>query len=275
MQKIPFYKMSGAGNDFIIIDNRNGVVAAADLPGFVRRVCRRKMSVGADGLFLLEASGRADFRWQFFNSDGSVAEMCGNGARCAARFAWLTGMTGSELSFETLAGIIKASVKDDQVSIRMTDAEDLVLDAGLPLSSGDLTYSGVNTGVPHVVLEVDDIENADVFNLGREIRRHPQFAPAGTNVNFIAPLENGLYAIRTYERGVEDETLACGTGNVAAALVLAAKYGLPSPVALKTRSNSLLKVHFVRSADHWSEVLLEGDARVVYVGEMGVEAWQY
>lgn len=275
LPKIPFYKMSGAGNDFIIIDNRNGIVPAADLPGFARRVCRRKMSVGADGLLLLEASDRADFKWRFFNSDGSVAEMCGNGARCAARFAWLTGMTGPDLSFETLAGIITASVKDDQVSIRMTDPENLVLDAGLTLSSGDLTYSGVNTGVPHVVLEVDDIENADVFNLGREIRRHPQFAPAGTNVNFITPLEKGLYAIRTYERGVEDETLACGTGNVAAALVLAAKYGLPSPVALKTRGNSLLKIHFFRSGDHWSEVSLEGDARVVYEGEMGVEAWQY
>ncbi|MEJ2040482.1 MAG: diaminopimelate epimerase, partial [Desulfosarcinaceae bacterium] len=272
MEKIPFYKMSGAGNDFIVIDNREGIVSAPDLPAFVARVCRRKMSVGADGLFLLEPSDQADFKWQFFNSDGSVAEMCGNGARCVSRFAWLTGMTGPTLSFETLAGIISATVNGDQVKIRMTDPHDLVLQAELNLSSGLLACSRVNTGVPHVVIEVKDIETVDVFGLGREIRRHPDFIPAGTNVNFIAPLDQDLYAIRTYERGVEDETLACGTGNTAAALVLAAKYGLPSPVTFRTRSKSLLKVHFTKDNGSWSDVYLEGDARVVYVGEMGEEA---
>ena len=275
MSTIPFYKMSGAGNDFIIIDNRKGIVPTENYAGFARRICRRRMSVGADGLFLLEESDRADFKWQFHNSDGSIAEMCGNGARCVARFAWLTGMTGADLCFETLAGIIKANVRDDQVKIRMTDPENLVLDASVGLSSGDLTFSAVNTGVPHVVVEIDNIENVEVFSLGREIRQHPRFMPEGTNVNFIAPLEKGLYAIRTYERGVEDETLACGTGNVAAALILAAKYGLSSPVPLKTRSSTLLKVHFSHDSDNWSDVYLEGDARVVYVGEMGVEAWTY
>jgi diaminopimelate epimerase len=275
MAKIPFYKMSGAGNDFIVIDNRRDIVQQKDLSRFAVQVCRRKMSVGADGLFLLENSDRADFKWQFFNSDGSVAEMCGNGARCAARFAFLTGMTGDRMTFETLAGIIGAHVRGDQVKVKMTDPQRMALDQALTLSSGRVAYSSVNTGVPHAVLEVADVETVNVKATGREIRYHAQFAPAGTNANFVAPLSGGLYAIRTYERGVEDETLACGTGNAAAALTLAARHGLASPVTLRTRSNSLLKVYFVREGDRWREVYLEGDARVVYVAEMDESAWVY
>lgn len=275
MQPIPFHKMSGAGNDFIIIDNRRGIVDVEDLPSFAAKVCRRRMSVGADGLILLETSDRADFKWQFFNADGSIGEMCGNGARCVARLAYLTGMCSDTLCFETLAGIVSARVQEDQVRVRMTDPGELVLDASLELPDDVVSYSSVNTGVPHAVIEVDDVEGVDVFGLGRTIRRHSQFAPAGTNVDFIAPLEPALHAIRTYERGVEDETLACGTGITAAALTLAAKYDLASPVALRARSGSLLKVYFSRDGRRWTDIHLEGDARVIYSGELREESWRY
>jgi diaminopimelate epimerase len=276
MQTIPFYKMSGSGNDFIIIDNRQAVVPADDLARFAAQVCRRKMSVGADGLILVEDSDAADFKWRFFNSDGSVAEMCGNGARCVARFAFMNGIAPASMRFETLAGIIGAQVSADQVKVRMTDPKNLILEAELLTADhGTVAYGSVNTGVPHLVIEVKDIERVDVVALGRAIRHHPQFAPAGTNVNFTAPLTDALWAVRTYERGVEDETLACGTGVTAAALVLARKKAAASPVRLKARSGSLLKVHFTPHGNGFKDVFLEGDARIIYAGRLNSEAWNY
>jgi diaminopimelate epimerase len=275
MDKIPFYKMSGSGNDFIIIDNRRSVVPPDDFSGFAAQVCRRKMSAGADGLILVENSECADFKWRFFNSDGSTAEMCGNGARCVARFAFLSGIARDQMQFETLAGIIRAQVMGGQVKVQMTDPLDFVMAAELETGHETVAYSGVNTGVPHVVIEVDDIEKLDVVGVGRRIRRHAHFAPAGTNVNFMAPLSDASWAVRTYERGVEDETLACGTGITAAALVLARKKSLPAPIVLKTRSGSLLKVHFAIQADGFKDVFLEGDARIIYQGQLNPEAWEY
>jgi diaminopimelate epimerase len=275
MNEIAFYKMSGSGNDFILIDNRRPVIPTEDLSRFAAQVCRRRMSVGADGLILLEVSDSADFRWRFYNSDGSTAEMCGNGARCAARFAVLHGIAGEKMRFETLAGTIGAHVKGDQVKIRMTDPCDLVMACELDIGREHIAYSSVNTGVPHVVIAVDDLENVDVTSLGRRIRRHPCFAPAGTNVNFVARLPDAGWAVRTYERGVEDETLACGTGIAAAALVLAAAKSLASPVRLKSRSGTWLKVYFDRTAEGFKELFLEGDARIVYHGRMDPSAWEY
>jgi diaminopimelate epimerase len=273
--EIPFFKMSGSGNDFIIIDNRRATVPCENLSDFATRVCLRRMSVGADGLILLEKSDSTDFKWQFFNSDGSVAEMCGNGARCAARFAFLNGIAGKEMRFETLAGIIGAQVDGETVKVRMTDPGELVMSADLDLGHERLIFSSVNTGVPHVVVQVDDLEKVEVVSLGRRIRRHPQFSPAGTNVNFIAPLPHGAWAVRTYERGVEDETLACGTGIVAAALVVATAKSQTSPIVLRSRSGTWLKVHFRRDATEFRELFLEGDARIVYKGYMSPSAWQY
>lgn len=275
METIPFYKMSGSGNDFVIIDNRENIVQVAVIPRWAAKLCKRGMSVGADGLILIEPSDSVDFKWRFYNSDGSVAEMCGNGARCAARFAFLTGITGRQLSFETEAGIIEAGIQGDEVRIKMSEPQDFVLNDAVMIGDYTLPLSRVNTGVPHVVMEVKDLDAANVTGIGREIRCHPQFAPAGTNVNFIAPLQEELWAIRTYERGVEDETLACGTGNVAAALVLSERHGLTSPVTLKTRSGSLLKVFFRKEAGAFTHIYLEGDARVVYTGALNHEAWQY
>lgn len=275
MTTIPFWKMSGAGNDFILIDNSQGAVPSENLSHFTAQVCRRRMAVGADGLILIEPSDAVDFRWQFLNADGSVPEMCGNGARCAARFAHLNGIAPVQMAFETLAGTIHAKVEDNRVRLAMTEPHDLIIEERLALASGEVTYGRINTGVPHVVAMVEDLEHTDVVAVGREIRHHAHFAPAGTNVNFVAPMADGHWAIRTYERGVEDETLACGTGVVAAALILFAGKGEASPVTLQTRSGSHLTVYFSKADDGYKDVMLEGDARIIYKGEMGVEAWEY
>jgi diaminopimelate epimerase len=275
MKTIPFYKMSGSGNDFIVIDNRKKTLFVSDVKDFVRQLCRRKLSLGADGLILLESSNQADFRWRYYNSDGSRAEMCGNGARCVSRFAYLNNITGSKLSFETDAGLIAAEVKGELVKIRMTDPVELDLDRKFQLSNKVVTGSLINTGVPHLVVEVDDVSCVDVVALGREIRYHDYFKPSGTNANFISISEHERISIRTYERGVEGETLACGTGCVACALVLAEKKGLSSPVELKTRSGSHLRVYFSRNHDGFDRIYLEGDARVIGFGHLYEDAWSY
>ncbi|MBL0715668.1 MAG: diaminopimelate epimerase [Desulfosarcina sp.] len=271
MKPISFYKMNGSGNDFIIIDNRSGM-APEGLPEFVRGVCRRKLSVGADGLILIEAHSRHDFKWQFFNADGSRAEMCGNGARCAARFAFLHGIAGARMAFGTDAGTIEAEVIGEDVKIKITDPFDLRCDYTIALEAGKQTVSSVNTGVPHVVIETERLEEAPVVTTGHEIRYHSQFAPAGTNVNFVAVRKSGAIGGRTYERGVEDETLACGTGCVAAALITALRHAWDSPIAVTTKSGGILTIHFQREKQSFRSVYLEGDARIVYAAELQADA---
>ena len=274
MQKIAFTKMSGSGNDFIVIDHRRRFIDDAQLADFIVKVCRRKMSVGADGVILIENAVETDFKWRFFNSDGSRAEMCGNGARCAARFAYLNGIAGPQLTFQTDAGIIAAEVLDERVKVKMTEPTDLRTDVPLPLEAGSCQVDFINTGVPHVVIETENLESADVRGIGREIRRHAAFAPGGTNVNFMTDRPEGGIAVRTYERGVEDETLACGTGSVAAALVSATRYRRQSPIDVLTRSGIRLSVHFTLQDGRFEDVYLEGDARVIYKGELWDDAWK-
>jgi len=272
MEKVKFFKFSGCGNDFIIIDNRDQAIDEKILPYFIANTCQRKMSVGADGLILVEDSEAVDFRWRFFNSDGSHAEMCGNGARCVARFAFLNGIAGSEMAFETGAGIVSARVYKNRVKLKMPDPSDLKTGDFIELNDGPLSICSINTGVPHALVWVDEIDDVDVVQLGREIRFHKQFAPAGTNVNFICD-RNGNLLIRTYERGVEDETLACGTGAVAGALVLASKFEKQSPIDVMMRSGGCLTIHFSEKAGEFYDIYLEGDARLIYKGELGEEAW--
>ena len=274
MNPITFSKMSGSGNDFIVIDNRSCSIDDINLSQFITSVCRRKMSVGADGLILIEPSDKADFRWRFYNSDGSRAEMCGNGARCAARFAYVNGITGENMTFETDAGIVSGQVNADRAKVKMPDPTDLRLDYSIELARGALPVSSINTGVPHVVIMQDGIEEIDVFGLGREIRNHEAFAPAGTNVNFICQQGAGRLAIRTYERGVEDETLACGTGSIASALVASVKLNWTSPIHLVTRSQESLTIHFAEDNGNFSNVYLEGDARIIYTAQLGEDAWK-
>jgi len=274
MKKINFYKMSGSGNDFIIIDNRDNVVEEKNLTEFITSVCQRKMSVGADGLILIENAENIDFKWRFFNSDGSRAEMCGNGARCAARFAYINKIAGPEMSFETDAGIVSAKVKNGLVKVKMTDANDLKIDFTIDLEDGPVTVSSVNTGVPHVTIPVDSIDDIEVVKLGREIRYHEKFAPNGTNVNFYCPVKENKIAIRTYERGVEDETLACGTGAVACAMVYAYKAKMKSPISVRTKSGGWLLIYFEEKEGAFYNIYLEGDARIIYKGEMSEDAWK-
>jgi diaminopimelate epimerase len=276
---IRFFKMTGSGNDFIIIDNRSLALNADQCRDLVRRACRRKLSVGADGLILIENDPEADFKWRFFNADGSEAEMCGNGARCAARFARLKGIVNkTQMSFRTLAGIIQAEIKGERVKIRMTPPHGLAVDLSLDADEQTFRLHFVNTGVPHVVTFVEDeakLEDIDVFRWGRAFRYHPHFQPAGTNVNFALVRDNHHLAVRTYERGVEDETLACGTGCIASALIAAAKQFTDSPVEVQTRSGETLTIYFQTARQQtavgetrFAEVYLEGDAKVVYEAEL-------
>ena len=274
MENIEFYKMSGSGNDFIIIDNRKRIVDEAGLMNFVANVCRRKMSVGADGLILIENADAVDFKWRFFNSDGSVAEMCGNGARCAARFAYIKGIAGTEMSFETEAGIIHARVAKDQVKIKMPDPTDLKIDYALELENSTLSVSSVNTGVPHVVIDAENIDDIEVVKLGREIRFHDVFDPAGTNVNFVCLQNDDIVAIRTYERGVEDETLACGTGAIACAIVISYKKKIKSPVKVMTRSGGYLYIYYKVKQGRFYDIFLEGDARIICKAQLWEDAWK-
>ncbi len=272
---IDFFKMSGSGNDFILIDNRDGSLAVGDdVAAFARSVCERKVSVGADGLFIIERSDRVDFRWRFYNADGSEAEMCGNGARCAARFACLLGIAGERMSFETGAGIIDAEVRGDIVKVRLTAPHSLAMEDQVRIGNQLLTVHSINTGVPHAVHFLHDLEGFDVFAVGRAIRTHEHFRPAGTNANFVAVVDDHTLRVRTYERGVEDETLACGTGSVASALIAARKGFVQSPVDVRVQSGELLRIYFEMTADGFTNVYLEGKATVVYQGKLWDEAWK-
>ncbi len=272
--KIPFMKMSGSGNDFILIDHRKPILDEDKMKDFARKVCQRRVSVGADGLILIERSEKADFKWRFFNADGSEAEMCGNGGRCAARFAWLKGITGPSLTFETIAGILSAQVNGKRVKLEMTKPFGLRLDETILIEGKKQTLSSINTGVPHVVIFLEDFKGVDVVRAGKAIRYHPHFAPAGTNANFVRVENYSQLSIRTYERGVEDETLACGTGAVASALVAAFKGLVKSPVSIKTWGGEILTVYFEIEAGEIKRVFFEGDVHIVYEAEMWEEAYQ-
>jgi diaminopimelate epimerase len=200
--------------------------------------------------------------------------MCGNGARCAARFAYIKGIAGSEMSFETAAGIIHAKVAEEQVKIKMPDPADLMTDYPLELENSTLSVSSVNIGVPHVVVETDNINDIKVVKLGREIRFHDVFAPAGTNVNFVSLQNDDIVAIRTYERGVEDETLACGTGAIASAIVISYKNKLKSPVKVMTKSGGYLYIYYKMKQGSFYDIFLEGDARFIYKAQLWEDAWK-
>ena len=267
---LDFIKMNGAGNDFVLVDNRSGAVQFT--PEQVVRLCHRQRGIGADGLFLLvpNRTGRADWSWQFYNSDGSVAEMCGNGARCFARFVQrLTGALG-DVTFETGAGVIRASFQGERVTVNLTTPHSLRLQESIEVDGRPITVHSLNTGVPHAVVFVPDADQAMVQQQGRAIRRHPHFAPRGTNVNFAQILGPGHIRVRTYERGVEGETLACGTGVTASALIAARRQGFSSPVRVLAQGGDTLEVAFAATPDGFSEVRLTGPADFVFEGRINV-----
>jgi diaminopimelate epimerase len=270
MKKVSFCKMQGSGNDFILIDNRRGVLKGKNLRQLARQVCDRHYSVGADGLIVIVPSAKADFKWRFLNADGSEAEMCGNGSRCAARFAQVRKIAGRNLSFETLAGIIRAEVKKTTVKVQLTGASGQRMNLRVPLAAGDREGHFINTGVPHLVYLSDRLDDEKVFGIGRETRFHDLFKPAGTNVNFVQVLGPGRIQIRTYERGVEAETLACGTGSVAGALIAGALGRVSSPVQVITRSGERLAVSFRFQAENVTDLFLEGGAELICEGNLFV-----
>ncbi len=274
-EKIRFLKMSGAGNDFVVIDNRAGIVPEPATT-FAARVCARQAAIGADGLLLLEKSPRKDFRMRYFNTDGSEAEMCANGARCIARFAVLVGAVGRSMDFENLAGDFHAALTEDsRVRLDMTEPHSMRLDVEVEAQGRKLKVHSLNTGVPHIVVPWEDLNDAPVRDLGRALRHHEAFAPKGTNVNFVRVTGPKAIQVRTYERGVEDETLACGTGSVASAILMARLGRVQSPVAVTVRSGSVLTVHFELDGDSARQVALEGPAVVLFEGELDLAAFGY
>ena len=265
-----FTKMNGAGNDFVLADNRSKQLKVTREQ--VARICDRHRGVGADGLILVVpcTSGRADWAWEFYNSDGSEGEMCGNGARCFARFVQrLTGVEGG-FTFETGAGIVRAELNHDRVTVNLTSPRDMRLNEELPLSTGKHVVHSVNTGVPHAVLFVSDADQAMVQQLGPEIRWHPRFAPRGTNVNFVQVLGPDQIRVRTFERGVEGETLACGTGVTASALVAARIHSFKSPMKIQVQGGEQLEVSFQIEGGAFADVRLSGPAEFVFEGQIKV-----
>ncbi|MGE5308334.1 MAG: diaminopimelate epimerase [Deltaproteobacteria bacterium] len=269
---LSFTKMVASGNDFCVIDNRRGAFDPKKLAALARRMCDRKFGAGADGLLVVERSRRADARMRIFNADGSEAEMCGNGARCFALFLSLNmKMRSGGSTFETKAGIIDSVVKGDIARVRLTDPGAPVFDLPVPVLGRSLHVDSINTGVPHAVVFVEGLSKIDVDSLGRAIRYHERFAPAGTNADFIEITGPDSIAVRTYERGVEGETLACGTGSCASALVANAKFGVGrDSVRVRTEGGEELKVFFTRRQGGYTDVRLEGKVAVVYSGTYNV-----
>lgn len=269
---LPFYKLCASGNDFIVILNFDKEISPEEGKFLAQKLCRPKFSVSADGLILLEnpTVSEAKFSWRFFNSDGSEAEMCGNGARCVARLVEELGLFKSPFYFETKAGLIYAEVKGKRVKITLTTPRDLRLNFVLRTDYDWFMAHYVNTGVPHTIIFWEDIENAPVTKIGPKIRYHEVFKPAGTNVDFITIVEKDgkkLLKIRTYERGVEGETLACGTGAAASAYVTYKLGLLEPPIHIITKGGEILTV------DIKEEVLfLEGDTLFIFKGEINEDA---
>ena len=271
MDSFPFVKMNGAGNDFVVVDNR-----ALNLNltrEHIANLCHRHFGIGADGLLAVEPSDEAsaDFRMRYYNADGGEAEMCGNGARCFARFVetWPRKEPG-RVRFSTQAGIIAGEFVDHQIRVNLTAPTDLKLDREADFGWGRVKFHSINTGVPHVVVEVSDIEVAEVMALGRAIR-YSELFPKGTNVNFVQVANSGELIVRTYERGVEGETLACGTGVTAAALIMHRVRGLALPLRVRVRGGETLAVGAVTESsvnygDTFRDVTLTGPAIETFSG---------
>jgi diaminopimelate epimerase len=271
LEGLSFSKLAGGGNDFVVVDHRKERIA--DPSALARRVCTRALSVGADGLILIEPSETATFRMRYFNSDGSLAAFCANGTRCAARFAYLNLIAGRQMSIETGYGTVGAEAGDGtQITLSLPMPEHFQKDR--PLQVGDTTVQGssILVGVPHYVAFIrDGLWTQDITSLGRAIRNHPDLAPDGANANFVQIRDRHSIDVRTYERGVEGETFACGSGVVASVVTSAMFNRVDSPVSVLTRSGITLKVSFRHEFEFVSDLKLQGDARLVYTSAFTAE----
>jgi len=267
MKKIAFVKMEGAGNDFVVI--RSPGLGTTSLKKLAIKACDRKFGIGADGLLVLDRSKAADVQMRIFNSDGSEAEMCGNGVRCLAFYA--SKLSGKRsLTVATKAGVIRALVNGNLVRARLSQPKGIKLDLPVKLGSRTLRVNFINTGVPHAVIFTSCLDKINVRELGELIRHHKVFKPKGTNVDFVEVTGKDSVAVRTYERGVEDETLACGTGSTASALIFALKSGANNKVNVRTKIGEILKIYFKNGPDGLKNVWLEGKVNLVYKGEYNV-----
>jgi len=282
-KQIEFSKMVASGNDFVVVDalgSSKPAISQSRLGQFAKQICDRKFGVGADGLLFLEKSKKAKFKMRIFNPDGSEPDMCGNGARCAALYFTSDqrpacpkrsrGTTSDyrKIKFETRAGPMQAEVKKDTIKLKLTDPKDLW--PKIDLSAGTQFYKVhyINTGVPHTVFFVGCVDTVHIKEVGKQIRFHKQFQPEGANCNFAQVLDNKTIKIRTYERGVEDETLACGTGSVASALMsYHLKLTTKSPIQVQVKSGEVLKVYFDCKNNVFSNVWLEGSAKTIHEGQ--------
>lgn len=243
--EIHFSKYSGCGNDFILIDNRQQFFEPAR-SNLIARLCHRRLGIGADGIVLLEESSKADFRMRIFNADGGEAEMCGNGLRCLVRFIQELGIDKESISIETMHQIITTIISEDFISAMMPAPETCYLSKELNIEGRTYTLHSINTGVPHVVIFVENLEDSTWMAIAPKIRHHPNFFPHGTNVNFALFTDQEV-KVRTYERGVEGETLACGTGAAAVAIAAACIHQLSSPITIRPQSNETIKIAFPSS----------------------------
>ena len=259
--------MHGASNDFILVDDRE-LKFPADDKAWIARITSRRTGVGSEGVLLIQPSGRADFKMRFFNPDGGEADMCGNGARCIARLAHDLGVAPAAMAMETGAGLVRAEIRGEAVLLQMTEPRDWRLNRTLDVDGQPLAYGFVNSGVPHVVVETRDLASVDVQRLGSRIRYHKDFAPAGTNANFISITGPDSIRVRTYERGVEAETLACGTGMVAGGLVAAKLGRVNLPVRVTPASGDVLIVDAQVTSDGATRVTLLGPAVHVFQGTL-------
>ncbi|PIX77553.1 MAG: diaminopimelate epimerase, partial [bacterium (Candidatus Ratteibacteria) CG_4_10_14_3_um_filter_41_18] len=261
--KIRFVKMQSGGNDFVLIDNRKSLIR--DRAKLARKLCLRKFSIGADGFLLLENSKTADFRMRIYNSDGSEAEMCGNGIRCLIKFIYSEKLAAQkEISIETKDAIYYGKYKKELISVRIREPKKVNLNLNLKIKEKKEKVFLINVGVPHTIVFVKNLKKIDVKSLGSLIRYHQQFSPAGTNVDFVRVVNRHALKIRIYERGVEDETFSCGTGATAAAIISYKLGRVKSPVKVFPIFGKPLKIHFDPGL---KEIYLEGEAIKVYEGE--------
>ncbi len=275
--QIDFVKMTGAGNDFVLIDNRSMKISA-DWGILTPKLCDRRYGIGADGLLVVEPSGRAAFMMKYYNADGSYGGMCGNGGRCISRYVMGTNKV-SQVAFEALDHIYHAQARGAEVELAMKNPTPLKSMPPMSLLGEKLKVHFIDTGAPHAILLMDElperlkteIERTGLMEIGSAIRYHEAFQPSGTNVDFLHLRGENQVEMRTYERGVEEETLACGTGAVASALAVATLYGYSSPLSVITRSREVLKVEFQKEGVGFRNVRLIGSAKIVFCGEIEVD----
>ncbi|HSP88705.1 MAG TPA: diaminopimelate epimerase [Ignavibacteriaceae bacterium] len=281
MNSFSFVKMSGAGNDFILFDRKDNPDLMLNSL-VIKKLCDRRNGIGADGIITISDNGKYDFVMEYFNADGSTGSLCGNGSRCAIKFALLTGRTkNNSVNFISNDKVYDGKIIDEEtIKFYLSEAEDLKLNFSIYAFEQSMKINYINTGSPHVVIDINnilkDVQNKIPFTnlkevpvkeIGSEIRYLNEFAPEGTNVNFIN-INNGKVAIRTYERGVEEETYSCGTGSAASAIIASINYGIKPPVTLQTLGGDELVVDFNRKENKLENISLTGPAKIIYTGQI-------